>query len=224
MQASEMLEVLQRKVNRPEQDDFFDYPDEFYAALTEAADSLRRRAVHQAEDLFREEYATPLTAQDSTGETYLLPDDHFGEIMLFTPPGPRRGELLPPVNHYPVNRVGYFQNGRTIKLTRPKVYSPGLYLVWIPKNTDPIDQNNDSPLPSYFDYAIIYEAARILAEKPGSLINSAGFKARADAEWRGDPDRLDDTGILGILARQRAYDPQSHVHRYEGAWWRNINP
>lgn len=219
-----MLEELERKINRPEQDDFYDHPDELYAALTEAQSRFRRRAVGHAESMFREVYEEPLTAEDSTGETYTLPDDHFGEVRLFTPPGPRHGRQIPPVEMggYYSGRAGFYQNGLEITLTKPKVYDPGLYLVWVPKTTSDLDANTQPVLPSYFDWAVIYEAAAILVQKPGSMIDPAHFRRQSHNEWRGHPDVLDDMGILGILTQQRDLDGQSHLRTQHQPWWHRI--
>jgi len=201
MTATEMAAYIRDELlNRPSEDDLFTYPTSYYAALTTAAKFYRDRiASHHPELLFEIETFDG----DAAGEVYALDDDHMGEMEVWTPPGPPSGYMLS--NVLPDSGLhGYYIEGRDIVLTSPRVYTPGLYVRWIPATFEALDSDTNSPLPSYCDEMICQRAAYIMSRKPGFLGNSSLYENEAIKLWSGNPDDPSDMGVLGILSRQNA--------------------
>lgn len=220
MRTDEMVaRVKGPLLNRPDEDDLFLFPDDYYGALTQAANWVYRKiAAHYPELL----YQTTIATTEDGGQTYALPDDHHGEIEIWTPPGPPRGYML--YNVLPDSaQAGFYLEGRKIVLTFPQLYAPGLYIRWMPASVPRLNDQTNSPLPVYCDEMVCLRAAYELAGRPGFGGNPDEFRVKANREWAGDSDDPSDTGILGILSRQAATQGnQTASDGGDGRWWRAI--
>lgn len=219
MTTQEMLDRLVELLNRPVDDDFFDHPTEHYTALSEANRYYYRQACTKRPQRFRQ--VTQVAADDDTGQTYTLTDDHFGRLRVFAPPGPRTGDELFPASAG-VHREGFYTVGSKLYLTVPRVYDPGLYLLWVPATLTDLDADNDSTLPSYMHECVIYRAAALLAQKPGSLMEPMAFQMKADEYWRGNERDPSDSGALGTLVHQDEHTGVAALDGDDSAWWRHI--
>lgn len=215
MTTAELVAEVKEALNRPADDDLFDSPGDFHEALTRAQRHFVQKVAVHYPDLVRED--ATLTSADG-GDTYVLPDDHFGELDVWEPPGPPDGRLLEP-SLPESGRFGYWQQGRTIHLTSTKDFNP-LHIRWIPA-TQVVDAVNDPSLPEYFREAYIFRAAYELAKKPGYLSEDPRFfKRLAINEWSGDPEDDSDTGIIGMLKNQQAYQGLEGVPTFDPRWYR----
>ncbi|MHC4609926.1 MAG: hypothetical protein ACYS7M_06220 [Planctomycetota bacterium] len=217
MTAEQMALEMVMRLNRPQDDDLFVFPDEYYSALSRAHTRFRKKvAEHRPELIYQ---STTLTSSDG-GDTFTLTDSHLGEMLLFFSPGPPRGRPLRPAT--PEGVGDYWQEGLDIKMIRS--YNDTLYVRWVPSTVANLDGDaSDSTLPGYCDEAIIWWACYLMSKKPGFLGNPETFKAEADREWRGDDNDPSDMGILGTISRQSAHQAWEGVSdEYEGAWWRGI--
>lgn len=200
MTVAQMVAELRDEVlNRPADDSLFDDPGDYEGALSKAHRYFYRKAAVHAPELL---YVTATVTGDAEGRRYTLSDDHFGEIEVWNETGPPNGlRYLPARPDSDV--VGYYLEGRDIVLTRKRVHTPGLKVRWVPSTVaDLATGGQQSLLPTYFDDALIFYAASLLAAKPGSMLNSGYFRGLAMAEWRGSPDDPSDYGLLGQLKRQ----------------------
>lgn len=219
MTTPEMTDRLVELLNRPVDDDFFDYPTEHYSALSEANRYYYRQAAIKRPDRFRT--VGTIAPDDATGETYSLTDDHFGKLRVFTPPGPRTGDELFPAS-MGVHREGYYTVGSKLYLTVPRVYDPGLYVVWVPSTVDDLSASSNSTLPAYMHECVVWRAAALLAQKPGSLMEPLAFQMKADEYWRGNERDPSDSGALGTLVHQDLHGGVAALDTDDEAWWRGI--
>lgn len=220
MTTDEMVSrVRSELLNRPDEDDLIVFPDDYYSALSTAERGLRAKIVGHYPELL---YTTAVATTSDGGRTYDLTDDHMGSIEIWTPPGPPSGRLLS--NVLPESRTfGYYHEGRKLVLNYPRVFTPGLYVRWIPAEQTPLSATQNSRLPLYCDEAICLNAAYQLASRPGFLGDAEDFRRRARVEWSGDPDDTSDMGVLGIISRQAATQGhQTAIASGDGAWWRGI--
>jgi hypothetical protein len=215
-----MLDRLVEYLNRPVDDDFFAYPTEHYAALSEANRYYYRMVAIKRPQLVRA--LATIAPDDTTGATYTLPGDHLGKLRIFTPPGPTTGNELFPASEG-VRRDGFYTIGRVLYLTVPRVYDPGLYILWTPASLADLDEDSDPTMPSYLDECIVWRAAGLLAKKPGSLIEPQGFLGQADEYWRGNMNDPSDSGALGTIIQQELHGGVAALDGSQGAWWRGIS-
>jgi hypothetical protein len=157
------------------------------------------------------------------GTTYALGDDHYGELEVWTPPGPPTGQ--PIIQTLPESSVfGFYVQGQNLKLTFEKDYSPGIYLVWVPATLTALtDASEDPHLPAYFEDAYLYRAAYYLAQKPGFIGDPDYFKQKAAQEWDGDAESISDAGLLGTLSRQYAAGGYQSIVTGVTPWYKNIS-
>lgn len=216
MTTEQMALEMQRRMNRPEDDDLFGFPDEYYAALSQAHRYYRRLFAQHRPDLI---YLSDTLTSGDGGNTFTLADDHYGEMLLFRSPGPPTGEPMVPSS--PESAGHYWQEGRTIHMIYK--YDGTMYVRWVPATiADLGGDNSDSTLPEYCDDAIIERACYLLAQKPGFLGNPEVFKTNALREWSGDPDDPSDMGVLGIISRQSAHQAYEGAGDYYVPWWRGM--
>jgi hypothetical protein len=206
-------------LNRPTDDDLFALGD-FEKALTRAEAYWYRQVATHFPDLLKVVSSAIVSADG--GETYLLTDDHYGELEVYTPPGPPTGQTI--VQTLPESSVfGFYVEGKKLKLTYAKNYSPGLYVRWVPATLVALtDASVDGHLPSYFWDAYLYRAAYYLSQKPGFIGDPSYFKALAAQEWDGDQDSISDAGLLGTLSRQYAAGGFQSIVTGGTPWYKNI--
>lgn len=215
MTTEQMVEQMVRRLNRPADDDLFEYPLEYYSALSEAHRYYYRLfAAHRADLIYQ---TTTLTSSDG-GQTFTLADDHYGEMLLFRTPGPPNGRPFVPSN--PEGAGHYWQEGRTLHFLTS--YDNTLHVRWVPAAVPDLDGDSDSLLPAYCDDAIIQWACFVLAQKPGFLGNPQVFQANSIREWSGDQNNPADMGVLGIISRQSAHQAWEGSSDYDSPWWRGI--
>jgi hypothetical protein len=215
----EATERLREALNRPQDDDLFVYPDEYYTALSKAQRYYYRQIAQHAPELL---YVTTTITTADSGRTYDLDADHYGEIELWAPPGPPTGDLIYP-SLPEQRRYGWYIEKQKVKLTVAKVYSPGIYVRYIPANPTDVDGDTDPLLPNYFDEALIARAAYGMALKPGFLGDPRAFKKLARDEWSGDPDDPSDLGLLAILKNQATLSGLAAVPDDNLIWYKNID-
>ena len=221
-----MLERLTEILNRPADDDFYNYPDEHYSNLSEAhRHYVREVAKKRPEILYIE---STLAAGDATGEYYDLSDlagysgEHFGKMRVFTPPGPVRGREYVPAAPG-TEREGFYRVGTRLYLTIARVHTPGLYILWVPVElAADLNEETDPILPSYCHEAIVWRAAGLMARKPGSLQNPQMFFDQAMSYWSGDPRDPSDNGALGTISHQSEHEGLVALDSTHEAWWRGI--
>lgn len=216
MNTEQMVQSMRTRMNRPEDDDLFEAPLDYYEALSRAHRYYYRKfAEHRPELIYQ---ATTLASSDG-GETFLLTDDHYGQLLLFASPGPPRGEVFKPSTFEGAGH--YIQEGRNLRFHYK--YPNTLYVRWCPATVADLGDASDSVLPSYCDDAIIERACYYLAQRPGFLGDPEVFKANAAREWRGELDDPSDMGVLGVISNQsahQAYEGLSDEHWQP--WWRGI--
>lgn len=181
MTAEELKKQIVRELGRPEDDDR--YPDDdLTSAARESERSIKREFAKRehARRIILEDLG-PISAADSAGATYTLGETPI-YLELYTPPGWNGGYRLLPARRG-ASRRGFFLTGKTIRLTRPYVYTPGLYVYGIfataPTN---LAQGTfvDSSLPEALHVLQAVRAARMLAQRPHSRVNVADIKAKED--------------------------------------------
>lgn len=214
-----MLDRLVELLNRPVDDDFFTHPTEHYTALSEANRYYYRQCCLKRPERFRT--VTAVSPDDSTGETYSLPYDHFGKMRVFTPPGVRTGDELFPASAG-LRRDGYYTVGSKLYMINPRVYDPGIYLLWTPATVTDLDADNDSTLPVYMHECVVWRAAALMAQKPGSLMDPSSYQMKADEYWRGNDRDPSDSGALGTLIHQDEHGGVAALDGDDEAWWRHI--
>lgn len=214
MKTQQLVEEVVRLLNRPEEDDLFDYPTEYHAALTRAYRHFRMK-VAQVYPYLIYERAT-VTSSDG-GNTFTLADDHYGEMQVWDVNGPPNGYLLTPSDPYGGN--DFWMEGRNIKMIYP--YKNDLTVLYVPATTTALDDANDPTLPEYFFEPMANQAAAYLARKPGYLGDPEVFFLRARNEWSGDGRDPSDNGILGSLRRQSAQNAY-RTTAVARPWWRGI--
>lgn len=211
-------DVRRRLLNRPGDDDLHQYPDDYFHALTLAVAWMRRKIAAHAPGLLYETIG-PIASTDA-GLTYLLPDDHLGEIEIWTPPGPPRGRLLHSSDPEGHAYEGAYIQGRTITMLTKTRFSPGLYIRYIPATREIVERDYDIELPEFTDEAVKQYAAYLMAKKPGSLLDSQSFLDCANREFDGDPNSTSDDGIIGRLKRVSANQASSSAMGYARPWYR----
>lgn len=218
-QAEEIIQDVRNLLNRPEEDDFFQYPEEYLVALNKAHKRIYRKIAQTWPEILMQ--STTKTSADS-GLTYDLGDFHLGQMEVWAPPGPPTGERIPPA--LPDSAFfGFWVDGTTLKFTVQQDYNP-LYIRWVPETVTDIESGATHVLPSFCEDMLEYETAGLLSQKQGFPGSAMKFTALAAREWRGDPIDPSDMGILGTLKRQAA------SQGYETAagptaqpWWRGIS-
>lgn len=220
MTTDERTEYIRDELlNRPSEDDLFTFPDDYYAALTRAANFYYGKVASHLPEMF---YQTDLVTSNAAGDTYAMDDDHMGELEVWLPPGPPSARQLS--NVLPDSGVfGFYLEGRNIRLTRRRVYTPGLYVRRVPQTIDELDADTNSPLPLYCEEAECLYAAYLMANKPGFLGNKEDLKRRAREAWSGDKEDASDMGVLGIISRQAATQGhQTAAGVGSGPWYEGI--
>ena len=204
--AARMRKRLARETG---DDDFYDYPDEFYEALTDAHNHFRRLVAKHRPSILYE--AAELAALDG-GDTFTLPHEHLGKLEAWFEPGPPFGQPLYP--SLPEKTGHYYQEGLDLKMIGG--YSGNLHVRYVKAEVDDLDADNNSTLPVYLDSCIIEWAMFQLAQKEDSGISANKFRDNARRYWRGDSADLSDTGVLGILEKQSAHQARETV---SADWW-----
>lgn len=212
--AIELRELL----NRPDDDDFFPWPQRYYEALSRAHRRVYGKIGQHAPDLISSQ---KLVTTSDDGQTYDLGDHQYGDLLIWEPPGPSGGRrLYPALPESPY--VGFYRQDTTIVLTQARVYTPGLYAVSAWATLSDLDKDQDHVLPSYCEDMILFEAAAYLAETPGFLGSPETYRNRAIWEWKGNPQDESDMGILGTIKRLSANEGLEGGEFSDGAWWRRI--
>lgn len=228
MTTDEMVAKMLLRLNRSAEDDLFAYPSEYESALTDAHRYVYHKIATQRPEML--ETTTTITSDDG-GNTFTLPSDHYGEIKLYRSPGPPNGLALVP--SLPGGPGHFWLQGKTVKMN--VAYDGTIYLVYTPV----LDSSQDlvtaatggaggavnSLLPLYCDEAIIWWGCNLLAMKPGFLGDPAVFERNFEREWKGKEDDPSDSGILGIIMRQSAYQAYEGIDDtlYGGVpWWRGV--
>lgn len=219
--GTDLRERVQEELGRPDHDDMFD-PDgdgsQYFRALTESLLRLRGKVAEFAPELLYEE--TTVAADDSAGSSYTLTDDWLGELELWTPPGVGRGLRILPGEPARYGEQRYWLEGRKAHMAIGRVYTPGIYVRWIPQTVADIDDSSaDSGMPQYMDRWLIFDAAASLARRPGANLDYQAFDILRDEEWfgrRGDPS---DVGILGHLTRLGYGQGRKHLGGGRYPWW-----
>jgi hypothetical protein len=219
----QLATAVRRELNRPDDDDILDETGDlgqYYTALTTERDKARGKVVDHAPHLLVEE--TTLTADDGTGETYTLEDDHLGSLELYAPPGPRTGRRIYPGSPG-MAEERFWMEGRIIRMTLPRSFSPGLYVRWIPVTVDAIDSDStDSGLPLFMDDYLVLATAARLARRPGLGVDFRVFENLRDEAWlgrRGDPS---DTGLLNTLKKHAANVGVEAQGAGGSPWWHGV--
>lgn len=179
MTTPELLIRTRGALNRPADDDKFPDP-QVYNALSDAARELRREiGLFEPTAIDVEKIRPPA---DSTGSTYELEEIPQAGLRVFTPPGPVGGTEIFPTDFG--QDYGYILAGKTIRLVTPRIYSPGLYVRYVPV-TPAVGEGADADqvLPEWAHTAWFLSAAVRLAVTPGSRINVQPIKALYDNEW-----------------------------------------
>ena len=195
----EMAQNVRILLNRPDDDDLFQWPEEFLEAFNKAHRRIYRKVAQANPAVLVTE--TTKTTSDS-GLTYDLEDHHFGQLEVWAPPGPPTGMMIPPAlpnSSY----FGYWVDGTDIRFTRQTVYSP-LYIRWVPVTVAVVPPGGDHALPAYCEDMLEYDAAYIMAGKEGFAGNPMKYRELSNREWKGSDDDVSDMGILGILKRSGA--------------------
>jgi hypothetical protein len=222
MLTADLITALKGRIlNRPTDDDLFADPGDYEAALTRAEAFWYRQVATHYPDLLK--VTSAAIASSDGGRTYPLTDDHYGELEVFTPPGPAQGQTI--VKTLPESSVfGFYIEGQNLKLTFIKDYSPGIYVRWTPSSLTALESGVQNPvLPAYFEEAYLYRAAFYLAQKPGFIGDPNFYNAQAMAEWDGDPNSMSDAGILGTLSRQYAAQGYESIVVGGTPWYKNIS-
>lgn len=216
MSPEELVAEMLERMNRPDDDDLFEFPQSYYGALTQAKRKLRRKIARSRSEIL---YTTDIFTSSDGGTTFTLSDDHLGELVLFRDPGP--GKVKPFIPGLPEGSGHYYIDKRTIKFLSP--YSGTLHVRWVPAATVAInDSVTDSGLPVYCDDFLIWEACGIMAGTPGFMGDRSYFEGKAIQEWKGDPRDESDEGILGILKNQDAYQGMESSGYDDDRWWVGI--
>ncbi len=222
MGTTELIADLKGPIlNRPTDDDLFTSPTDYEGALTRAEAYWYRQVATHFPDLLK--IVSSAIASSDGGETYLLTDDHYGELEVYSPPGPPTGQTI--IQALPESSVfGFYVQGRNLKLTYAKDYTPGIYVRWVPVTLAALtDASEDPHLPDYFKDAYLYRAAYYLSQKPGFIGDPGYFKALATQEWDGDQDSMSDAGLLGTLSRQYAAGGYQSIVTGVTPWYKNIS-
>jgi hypothetical protein len=218
-----IAELVGPILNRPTDDDLFTDPTDYEAALTRAEAYWYRMVATHYPDLLKVE-SSVITSADG-GETYLMTDDHYGELEVYTPPGPPDGQII--VKTLPESQsFGFYVEGKKLKLTYKKDYNPGIYLRWVPATLTALKSTTtevDPSLPAYFHDAYLFQAAYYLAQKPGFIGDAEFFAQKAIAEWDGNPNSISDAGLLGTLSRQYAAGGYESTSIGPAPWYKGIS-
>lgn len=180
-------------LNRPDVDDLLDFPDAYYRALSKAHRHCRGLVIRHAPGLMVVE--TTVTSSDG-GESYDL-GDHWHFLELWAPPGPPRGEPIPPILPETPG-FGWYQQGTEAHFTMARDYSP-LYVRWIPVTVPDMDEATGHTLPAYCEDWLCLRAAYELASVPGVGADANEFRVRANMEFHGDRQNPGDAGVLSHL-------------------------
>ncbi len=207
-------------LNRPEDDDFFEWPEEYLAALSKAHRRIYQKIAQHAPNLILVD--ATVTTSDG-GWTYALDDFQMGLIEVYQPPGPPTGPRIPPANPDSAH-FGFWIDGTTLKLTRPMVFAP-LHIRWAPETLPDLQATGTDThvLPAYCEDMLEYEAAFLMANKSGFAGNPQQFSMLANRQWVGDPADESDMGILGTikrLAMNQGYE--AHAGAAPIPWYRGI--
>jgi len=197
--TEQIAQLMKQGLNRPDEDDFFIFPEEYYSALTKAHKKIHQKISQHAPGILLEE--TSVVSLDA-GLTYDLGDHHKGQLEVYAPPGPPLGERIPPANPDSAH-FGFFVDGTTLRFTIQKMFNP-LYIRWSPETLDALSQKQDHTLPAYCEDMLEYLACFVMANKTGFAGDPRKFKQLANMEWVGDPEEPSDMGILGTIKRLAA--------------------
>lgn len=199
-QAEELAQDVKLLLNRPDEDDFYQWPEEYFEALNRAQKKVRRMIAQHEPELLVEE--TTKTTSDS-GLTYDLGDHHLGQIEVWAPPGPPTGERIPPANP-DSPYFGFWVDGTDLRFTQQKEYSGGVYIRWTPATVTAMVPGGTHVLPAFCEDMLEYEAAYLMSLKTGFPGDPNRFAELSIREWKGDPRDPSDMGILGIIKRDAA--------------------
>jgi hypothetical protein len=222
MTTANLITALKGPIlNRPTDDDLFADPGDFEVALTRAEAFWYRQVATHFPELLK--VTSSAIASSDGGTTYLLTDDHYGDLEVYTPPGPSSGELI--VKALPESQIfGFYVEGRNLKLTYVKNYTPGIYVRWVPATLTALASGVTNPaLPAYFEDAYLYRAAYYLAQKPGFIGDPEFFRMQARAQWDGEQDSMSDSGLLGTLSKQYASQGFESIGGASVPWYKNIS-
>jgi hypothetical protein len=222
MTPQEIIDQAKIEMNRPPVDDLFDPGSDdalYLVALTRVRDRARQKIAQHGPWVLLEE-STAITPEDATGETYDLGDDWFAGLEVWTPPGVDNGRRIYP--GFPgMAAERFWIQGQILHLTIPKVFSPGLYLRWIPATPPAVTLGGETSLPLFMDWYLLYEMCALMASRPGSGLDAVQFRGQARDEWYGKPDDPSDVGILGQLKKQMANMGEAHLPS-GSYWWRGL--
>jgi hypothetical protein len=192
----EIAQNVRLMLNRPEEDDLYAWPEEYYQALSKANRKIYKKIAQHNPKLVMTE--TTKTSADA-GLTYDLGDFHLGLMEVWSPPGPPTGERLPPANP-DSGYFGWWIDGTDLRFTRQQLYSP-IYIRWVPETIADLTAGDDHALPAYCEDMLEYEAEFLMANKQGFPGDPRKFSQLADWEWRGRDTDPSDMGILGTIKK-----------------------
>lgn len=206
-------------LNRPDEDDLFEWPDEYLDAVNRAHRRIYNKIAQHAPGLIRT--SSTITSSDG-GASYDLGDFHLGQLEVYIPPGPPQGARILPADP-DSSYFGFWVDGTKLRLTYSKYYDY-LSVLWSPETVAEMAPDDEHVLPAFCESMLQYEAAFLLGNKPGFAGNPGNYAALSAREWRGDPTDPSDMGILGTIKRLAVSQGFETAIGLEGQpWWRNIS-
>jgi len=212
-----LVQEVQQLLNRPDEDDLFVFPEEYFEKMSVAHRRIRGKITEHAPGLL---VTTDTFTSTDGGETYELGDYHFGNLEVYAEPGPPNGERIPPASPDSAY-FGFWIDGTTLHLTLARDYT--LYVRWVPETISDLDAENDHTLPRFCEQMLVYETAYLLAQKRGFAGDPNEYRALSNKEWHGDPTDPSDVGILGRIKKNaagRGYE--THAGVMGAPWWKRI--
>lgn len=211
MTAEEMGTGVKRELGRPADDDR--HPTEDLSAALKASERSIKRQLgmrqHTRQVLVAD--LSPVAADDATGATYTLAGTPI-YLELWTPPGWNGGRQLYPAARGN-RREGFFLLGSVVHLTRPFVYTPGLYAYGVldsaAVNLEATPKVNSS-LPDFLHEPQVLYAAAELARRPHSRVDAKELMMKAN-------DKLAEvltTQVFALPGIEFESDPSA-------PWWRS---
>lgn len=217
--TEELAEAVRWALNRPEDDDLLQFPDDYYRALTRAHEFFRSKIAQHYPNMLKE--VTTITSSDD-GETWPLSDDHHGQIEVYEPPGPPTGRRIFPAL-VDSGQDGFYIEGDNVKLTYPRSALTQLYIRWVPDTVADLDSEQEHALPAYCEEAMVQKAAEVLARRPGVLADAGVYESEWIKAWQGNPNDTSDMGVMGIIKRLAANAGiETAAARPPQPWYRGI--